>query len=198
MRYSHVYYLDRSSSCFDYCSRKCWRVSGVTLIELMVSISVLAIILSIAVPSFQGIMNSSRASAMSNELASALNFARAEAVKRGTNVTVCKSQNPNAASPTCLTTAAWVNGWLIFVDGSTRGSVDGTDVRLKIGEPASEAGTGITADAVFANYITFLPSGAALGSGTGSSGNFAVCVSGTQRTINVGSVGSIQVSKGTC
>ena len=175
-----------------------WHSAGVTLIELMVSISVLVILLTIAAPSFKDIMVSSRAVSLSNELVAALNLARSEAVKRGANVTVCKSQDPGATTPVCSTSANWVNGWLVFADDSTLGSVDVGDARLKVGEPAQAGGSGITVDAVFSNYISFLPSGAAQGNGSGSSGSFAVCVSGIRRTVSVGSTGSIQVSKGAC
>jgi type IV fimbrial biogenesis protein FimT len=59
---------------------------GFTLLELMVTIAVLAILATIGVPSFQGLIQSNRVTTQTNELVTALNFARTEAIKRGRSV----------------------------------------------------------------------------------------------------------------
>ena len=66
---------------------------GLTLIELMVTLSVLAILATLAVPSFQRQIAAARLSEASNELLLATARARTEAIRLGQRVTVCKSSN---------------------------------------------------------------------------------------------------------
>ena len=61
---------------------------GFTLLELMVAIAVLAILVTVGVPSFRDLIQNNRVTTQTNELVSALNFARTEAVKRGRNIEV--------------------------------------------------------------------------------------------------------------
>jgi type IV fimbrial biogenesis protein FimT len=61
---------------------------GFTLLELMVTVAVLAILLTVGVPSFRDLIQNNRVTTQTNELVTALNFARAEAVKRGRSVQV--------------------------------------------------------------------------------------------------------------
>ena len=100
------------------------RILGFTLVELMVTVAVVAILMAIAVPNMRSVIQNTRISNQINELTSDLNFVRSEAIKRGTDttvssVTVCKSDNPTAATPTCNTTAlGWDMGRIIFIDGT--------------------------------------------------------------------------------
>ena len=110
------------------------RQSGVTLIELMVSIAVLAIILFIGVPSFQSTLESSRARAITNDLAGALQLARSEALKRRVNVSVCIS---NQDQDGCDSTGDWNDGWLIVTE-------DGNVIRIWDAIPVIVNGNGIT------------------------------------------------------
>src|SRR3546814_19233482 len=92
---------------------------GFTLIELMVTISVLAILMMLAVPSFTSIINSNRLTAQSNEVVAALQLARMEAIKQNRRAIVCRS----ATGTTCANAPgawrseerregkAWVSTW---------------------------------------------------------------------------------------
>ena len=169
------------------------RPLGFTLIELLVTLSVLVILLAVAIPGLQPLARNNRLTALTNDLISTLNVARSEAVKRGVRVTVCKSANSDAAAPVCNTGADWHDGWLVFVDNSgTIGIFDGTDVRLKVGQPASRNAT-ITADTAFANFVSYVASGA-----SSASANMVVCLDGVSRTISINTTGRIQTTPGSC
>lgn len=89
-------------------------VRGFTLIELLVTMVVAAIILSIAVPSFQTQIRDNRSIALGEDFASAINFARSEAVKRSARVSLCASRSSTDCD------GAWTDGFIVFVDDVTR------------------------------------------------------------------------------
>ncbi len=72
--------------------------AGFTLVELMVTIFVAAILLAIAVPSFQHITVSSRLTTTANSLVGALNLARMEAIKRNADVQFCGTVDNGSTS----------------------------------------------------------------------------------------------------
>ena len=86
---------------------------GFTLLELMVTVAVLAILIAIAVPSFASLMNSNRLAAQSNELIAAMQLARSEAIRRNSPVMLCPSDD----AQTCAGAGAW-NGWIVMVDAT--------------------------------------------------------------------------------
>lgn len=81
--------------------------SGFTIIELMVAITVLAVLLGIGVPSFQATIQGNRISTTTNDLVAALQYARSEAIRRGVNVTLCSSGDQATCS------GSWANGWIV-------------------------------------------------------------------------------------
>ena len=91
---------------------------GFTLAELIVSLSILAIMLALAVPSFGNIVKSNRAAALVNDLLTDLHIARSEAIKRNQPVTMCKSSDRQ----TC--TGNWGDGWIIFSDMDRNRKID--------------------------------------------------------------------------
>lgn len=84
---------------------------GFTIIELMVAITVAAILLSAALPSFRTAIQNSRLTSQANEMLTAFQLARSEALKRGTATLVCASSDEATFSGT------WEDGWIVAVDG---------------------------------------------------------------------------------
>lgn len=120
---------------------------GFTLIELMVTLSVAAILMTIAVPNFQSFLANNRMAAQANDMITALNMARSEAVKRAANVAVCASSNSTTATPTC--TGGWAQGWIVR-------DAAGTPIRV---QGALGGASTLSGGTDVASTITFTSSG---------------------------------------
>lgn len=105
-------------------------ISAFTLLELLVVIVVLVILITLAVPSFQAILQNNRTISLANELVSALNLARSEAIKRGVSVSVCAAADSNFNA--CGSN--WNNGWLVFTNPNEDANFDNnnTEILLRI------------------------------------------------------------------
>ena len=104
------------------------RLRGFTLVEMLVVLAISAILIAAAVPSFQSLIASTRASSASGTLLSNLEYARSEAIRRNQNVTVCRTTDANApeAALACSDVAAlgfdgndWGSGWIVFAKAGT-------------------------------------------------------------------------------
>ena len=128
---------------------------GFTLIEVMVVITILAIMLSLAVPSMRSLLEGNRLEARSTELAASIHLARMEAIKRGPGARV--SVTPNTKND-------WTAGWTVFVDTTTdandgasptAGALNGnTIVQVTEALPGS-----VTVSAGALGYVSFVGSG---------------------------------------
>ncbi len=106
-------------------------VRGFTLVELMVTLVVLAIVLSIGVPSFTGMTNRNKLTSASNELVAGLQLARSEAVRRNMRVAVC----PSTDGATCAG-EDW-SQLVVFADADADGDVgDDEEVIRNVQVPA--------------------------------------------------------------
>ncbi|SET73573.1 type IV fimbrial biogenesis protein FimT [Marinobacter segnicrescens] len=84
------------------------RSAGFTIIELMITLAVLAIILTIGIPSFRTLIENNRVTSQANTLLSAVNLARTEAIKRGTEVTLL-AEAGGFANGYCVTVGNYAN-----------------------------------------------------------------------------------------
>lgn len=92
--------------------------TGFTLIELMVTIALMAILLGIAAPSFVTFKRNSELTSIANNFLAALNAARTEAMKRNMFALVMPANNDND----------WSQGWNVFVDTNDNGVFDSGDI----------------------------------------------------------------------
>jgi type IV fimbrial biogenesis protein FimT len=109
--------------------------AGFTLLELMVTLTIAAILLSIGVPSFRYVTTANRASSEINALLGDMQLARAEALKEGVYVTICASTD----GATCAGATAWNTGWIVFTDAPPLTTLEPGDRLVKIQRPFSSA-----------------------------------------------------------
>lgn len=142
---------------------------GLTMIELMITIAIAAILLGIGVPSFQAVIQANRVTTVANDVVGALQFGRSEAVRRGAAVTVCGSLD----QATC--NASWQSGWIVR---------DGTGAVLRVW-PAPRAGV-----VVAGGNVVFQPLGNA-----DAARCFGISAGVNIRQVDVGAAGRVQTTR---
>lgn len=85
---------------------------GFTLVELMITLVIAAILAMIAVPAFDNASLSAKLNAISNSFAASAQLARSEAIKRNAAVTLCASSDGTSCG------ADWSDGWIVLAGGS--------------------------------------------------------------------------------
>lgn len=145
---------------------------GFTLIELMVTVALLAILAAMAAPSFTTLINSNRLSGAANDIVAALQVARMEAIRRGENVVICPSTNGIGCSGT-----DW-SRMIVFSDRNANRAVDAQDVVVRDVTLAA-SGIQVRPSAMVAggHRIQFSPDGLAL---VGTNRNAAIGVCSTK------------------
>lgn len=169
---------------------------GFTILELLMAVSVLAITLAIAVPSFSTMIRTNRLAASVNSLVTAMNYARSEAYKRGVIVRVCAS---NSANSECSGSSTWTNGWLVIADTNNNSTVsvaNGDTVIQTFSAP--EGGFTYSANGRFFSFrqlgIETAPAGAATTVEIYKNG----CTGLEKRTITLAPTGRISLAKVAC
>lgn len=149
---------------------------GFTLLELMVTVAIVAIIGAFAVPSFQTMIQANRTRTVASELMATLNLARSEAARRGQPVSVCGSSD---GSRCASAGTGWDSGWIAFVneDAASEGATVARDDGELLLQARKDLPARITVrpNSNFTSGITFLRTGLVWGLGTGT---FAICANG--------------------
>ena len=148
-----------------------YRTHGFTLIEMIVTTVIMAILASAAVPSFTDTIRRNQVQAQADLLLSSLVTARSEAAKQNKPVTLCKSGNLS----TCTTSGSWEQGWLIFVDNNGDGTLTAGSDKIVRKFRALPSGYRIHTNATAADWISYESTGSIRGSGGNGAGNFRIC-----------------------
>jgi type IV fimbrial biogenesis protein FimT len=160
------------------------RQRGFNLIEMMITLLVVSVVITIGAPSMADFINEMRISAATNDVLSFFNYARSEAAKRNTRISVCLSKTLT----NCDTTGTnWADGAVAFVDVNNNGQVDTGETITRVLNPNSGVNIYAKVGAVFATdyWFAYRPSGA-----SSSAGTLLVCHSGRKaREVSINAVG---------
>lgn len=102
---------------------------GMTLIELMVSVAIVAVVASLAVPSFRTMLVKRSVQSAADSLVSDMRLARSEALKRSTRTAICRSTDGTSCSSVV---GSWNEGWIVFIDKNANSSVDTGDEIIRV------------------------------------------------------------------
>lgn len=110
------------------------RNAGFTLIELVTTMSVMAILAGIAAPSFAGFIERQRTSAAITSLMTHMSLARIAAISRNQRAVLC----PTPDGVDCEPGTDWSQGWMLFLDEDGNRKPDSNDETMRIDlEPTS-------------------------------------------------------------
>jgi type IV fimbrial biogenesis protein FimT len=159
---------------------------GFTLVELMVTIAVLAIFLSIAIPSFAEFIRANRAESQRAAIISSLGLARSEAIRRGGEARVSPLSGTN-----------WSGGWRIWVDGNGNGAYNS-------GEAIKEFAAFVGGNTITSSVSTIrfssqgYQSGVTFGSTTTLAFRVGTSYCSLERDITINHLGRVSTQKRTC
>lgn len=174
--------------------------NGLTLIELMIVVVLIAIGAAMAAPSFAEIIRENRLATEANNLLGALQLARSEAVNRGVQVSIRRNGDVNQN---------WDSGWQVFTDWDGDGQFDGdpdvTDCSLEQDcllrtEAALTDDLTLRTGNNYGVWLAFLPSGQSISSGGLANDSFRLCDSvgalDQGRSLIINNTGRPAVEKG--
>ena len=127
--------------------------------KLLIAMTLLAAGLMTGIPAGKDFMARTSVTVGADALLEALHTARMEALARNAQVTICKSSNALDEFPKCADSAArWPEGWVVFVDGGTIGSIEPADKVISKGRSAAKVDA-VTERPTPLASITFNPVG---------------------------------------
>jgi len=170
----------RSTGRHERESARPGRIRAFGLIELLVALSLAAVLLALAAPSYRDWIAASEMMNEAQHLANSMNMARAEAINSGLRVNLCQT----AGGGQCLLAGSWEGGWMLFVDNNRNGQVDPGEKVLWT-EQAAAPGITLAANGPLKHYVSYTALGQArMLNGALQMGTFTVCRQG-RRAIDV-------------
>jgi len=135
---------------------------GFTIPEIIITLGIIAIVLSTAVPSISSMIKDNRLASQLNSVVTHIHVARAEAVKRDVRVIMCRIRSPDDITPSCGgTEKVWTDGYIVFADNgnySNNWYDPGTDTLLIRGQPAT-SGVKMRTSSSWNRNLEFNPDG---------------------------------------
>ena len=143
----------------------------------MVVVAIIAILTTLAVPSFARLVQTNTMSSTVNTFLADLRFARSESIRRGGGVVICRSDDPQAASPVCKTTSGpggngWVSGWIVFLDLNNNGDKEPGELLLRVQSPMARMGSITEGDGTSSSKFRFTATGRLLDASSATSLKF--------------------------
>ncbi len=163
---------------------------GFTLVELMITLVIAAIVLTVGIPNFRSLIQNNRIVTQANSLVGALNLARSEAVSRGIYITLCPTTNKTS----CVDSTNWATGWIMFADTDNLGTYNTGEEIIRVWDPLTG---GSTLTGTF-NIATFKPSGASATAEFTYTLRISDCTGDQGRNIVMSTMGRISTSKVAC
>lgn len=147
------------------------------MVELMIALTLVAVLMALALPSFQTAGAKTRIKSQTNDLMSAIATARSEAIRRGLRVTLCSSTNGTACAAD-----AWASGFVMFEDKDADLVLDTGETVLRSQKGAAE-GITVKKASASASAISFGPDGRSK-SATGGAVSYVLRVCHTMARLN--------------
>lgn len=151
---------------------------GFTLIELMITVTILALVMMMGIPNLQRSIIQNRLTTTANNFISDFSFARLEAIRRTTRVSICKTDD----GIKCKRNIPWNSGRLVFLDvdnllANQPGNIivppDGSVIRVMVSD---ENGLSISANSNIDEGISFIGTGEPRGDNGGfANGTITIC-----------------------
>jgi len=149
------------------CPARLWQ-SGFSLVELIISLTVGAILIGIAIPAFSTMLDENRISTQILNFVGHLNSARQAAITSGQEVTLCKSSDGTS----CDSSLQWEDGWLVFIDRSGDHLRSADEKLLRVQQRLDDdISIRFSAGLGHNNYVIYKPTGL-----SGNNGTFTFCV----------------------
>ncbi len=168
--------------------------SGFTLIELMITMAVVAIVLTLGIPMFQDTIRNNRLATTVNDFISSLNLTRSEAIKRGVRVTLCKSSNGTSCN---IGSVGYQQGWIVFTDPNGNATVDSGEQIVRVYNTIT--GISLTGNTNILNYISYTADGMTrLTTGGLQMGTLTVCIAPKAFQIVISGGGRARTAEATC